>query len=134
LQQSAGPWPGSFYSLPLGAVVIGGLIAAGVALRVIVRRPRAGADLATVAADDALRQRAAQTITGASGVLVALPLAGVCLISAVAMLSLSCRPAWWAFTAWALLALLPALASLMGWCAVLLLTPARAVSRTRPAG
>jgi hypothetical protein len=132
-QQGAGPWPGSFYSVPLAAMVVAGLIAAGAALRVVVRRPRAGADPATVAADDALRHRAAQTITGACGILVALPLAGACLFTAGALLSVSCRPAWWTSAGWALLALLPALAALMGWCAVLLLTPARAVPGTLPA-
>jgi len=130
LQQGAGPWPGSFYSVLLAAMVVAGLIAAGAALRVVVRRPRAGADPATVAADDAMRHRAAQTITGACGILVGLPLAGVCLVTAGALLSLSCRPAWWTSAGWALLALLPALAALMGWCTVLLLTPGRAVPGT----
>jgi hypothetical protein len=32
LQQGAGPWPGSFYSVPLAAMVVVGLIAAGAAL------------------------------------------------------------------------------------------------------
>src|SRR6266566_3522340 len=130
MQQDAGPWPGSFYSVPLAAMVVAGLIAAGAALRVVIRRPRAGADPATVAADDAMRHRAAQTITGACGILVGLPLAGVCLVTAGALLSLSCRPAWWTSAGWALLALLPALAALMGWCTVLLLTPGRAVPGT----
>jgi hypothetical protein len=125
LQQGAGPWPGSFYSVPLAALVVTGLLAASAALRVVVRRPRSGADLATVAADDALRQRAARTITGACGVLVTLPLAGACLLTAVALLSLSCRPTWWTFAGWSLLALLPALAVLMGWCAASVLSPAR---------
>ncbi len=125
LQQGASPWPGSFYSVPLVALVLTGLVAASAALRVVVRRPRAGADTATVAADDALRQRAAQTITGACGILVTLPLAGACLLTAVALLSLSCRPTWWTFAGWSLLALLPALAALMGWCAASVLSPAR---------
>ncbi len=90
LQETYGPWPGSFYSVPLAAVVAAGLIAGGGALRVVIRRARTGADPETVAADDALRQRAARTITGACGILVALPLAGICLVSAGALLSLSC--------------------------------------------
>jgi hypothetical protein len=125
LQQGAGPWPGSFYSVPLAALVVTGLVAASVALRVVVRRPRSGADTATVAADDALRQRAARTITGACGILVTLPLAGACLLAAVALLSVSCRPLWWTFAGWSLLALLPALAALMGWCVASVLSPAR---------
>ncbi len=83
-----------------------GLIAAGSALRAVIRRARTGADPDTVAADDALRQRAARTITSACGILVTVPLAGTCLVSAGALLSFSCRPAWWTYAGWALLALL----------------------------
>jgi hypothetical protein len=131
--QARGPWPGSFYSVPLAAMVAAGLITAGGALRVVIRRARAGADPDAVAADDALRQRAARTITGACGILVAVPLAGVCLVSAGALLSSSCRPAWWIYAGWALLALLIAAGALTGWCAGVLLAPARAVTAARPA-
>jgi hypothetical protein len=130
LRQSYGPWPGSFYSVPLAAVVGVGLVAGAGALRVVIRRARTGAD--AVAADDALRQRAARTITGACGILVALPLAGICLVSAGALLSLSCRPAWSTYAGWALLVLLIPAVALMGWCAAVLLAPARAAA-ARPA-
>lgn len=125
LQQGAGPWPGSFYSVPLAALVGTGVVAASAALRIVVRRPRSGADSATVAADDALRRRAARTITGACGIVVTLPLAGACLLTAVALLSLSCRPTWSTFAGWSLLALLPALIALTGWCTASVLSPAR---------
>ena len=95
--------------------------------------PWPGADAAAVAADDALRRRAARTITSACGILIALPLAGICLVSAGALLSLSCRPAWWTYAGWALLALLVPVVSLMGWCAAVLLAPARAVTDAPPA-
>jgi Bacterial translation initiation factor IF-2 associated region len=131
-QETYGPWPGSFYSVPLAAVVAAGLITGGGALHVVIRRARTGADADTVAADDALRRRAARTITGACGILVALPLAGVCLVSAGALLSLSCRPAWFTYAGWALLALLILAVALMGWCAAVLLAPARAAA-ARPA-
>jgi hypothetical protein len=133
LWQDHGPWPGSFYSVPLAAMVAAGLITAGVALRVVIRRARAGADPDVVAADDALRQRAARTITGACGILVALPLAGVCLVSAGALLSFSCHPAWWTYAGWTLLALLIPAVTLIGWCAGVLLAPARAVTAALPA-
>ena len=133
LQQAYGPWPGSFYSVPLAAVVAVGLIAAGGALRVVIRRARTGADADAVAADDALRRRAARTITGACGILVALPLAGVCLVSAGALLSVSCHPAWWTYAGWALLALLIPVVALMGWSAAVLLAPARAATAAPPA-
>jgi Bacterial translation initiation factor IF-2 associated region len=133
LQQTYGPWPGSFYSVPLAAVVAAGLIAGGGALRVVIRRARTGADADAVAADDALRRRAARTITGACGILVALPLAGVCLVSASALLSVSCHPAWWTYAGWALLALLIPVVALMGWSAAVLLAPARAATAAPPA-
>jgi hypothetical protein len=133
LQQTYGPWPGSFYSVPLAAVVAAGLIAGGGALRVVIRRARTGADADAVAADDVLRRRAARTITGACGILVALPLAGVCLVSAGALLSISCHPAWWTYAGWALLALLISAVALMGWCAAVLLAPARAATAAPPA-
>ncbi len=133
LQQTYGPWPGSFYSVPLGAVVAAGLIAGGGALRVVIRRARTGADAVAVAADDALRRRAARTITGACGILVALPLAGVCLVSAGALLSISCHPAWWTYAGWALLALLVSAVALMSWCAAVLLAPARTATAAPPA-
>jgi hypothetical protein len=125
LRQGAGPWPGSFYSTPLAAMAAGGLIAAAAALRVVVQRPRIGADQAAVMADDALRRRAGQTITAACGILVGLPLAGASLMTAAALLSLSCRPAWLTIAAWGLLALVPAVLGLAGWCAALLVSPAR---------
>ena len=133
LLQDHGPWPGSFYSVPLAAVVAVGLIAAGGAMGVVIRRPRTGADPDVVAADDAMRQRGARMITGACGILVALPLAGVCLVSASALLSFSCHPAWWTYAGWALLALLVLAVALMGWCAAVLLAPARAVTAAVPA-
>jgi hypothetical protein len=132
LQTGTGPWPGSFYSGPLAAIVVAGLTAAGIALKVVVRRPRAGADPAMVAADDALRRRAAQAITSACGVLLGLPLAGVCLITSTALLRLSCAPAWLTVAAWVILALVPAAFVVIGWCAALLLSPARVPSRTLP--
>jgi hypothetical protein len=133
LWQDHGPWPGSFYSVPLAAVVATGLIGAAGALRVVIRRARTGADPAVVAADDALRQRAARAITGACGILVALPLAGTCLVSAGALLSFSCHPAWLTFAGWALLALLIPVMALMGWCAVALLAPAHGITAALPA-
>jgi hypothetical protein len=133
LWQSHGPWPGSFYSVPLAAMVAVGLIGAGGALRLVIRRARTGAAPDAVAADDALRRRAARTITGACGILVALPLAGACLVSAGALLSFSCHPAWWTYAGWGLLALLIPAMALMIWGAAALLAPAGAVGAALPA-
>lgn len=133
LLQSAEPWPGSFYSVPLAVMVAIGLIGGGGALRVVIRRARTGAAADEVAADDTLRARAARTITGGCGILVAVPLAGICLVSAGAMLTISCRPVWWTFAGWALLALLVPTLALIGWCTEALLAPARAITTARPA-
>lgn len=132
LRESAGPWPGAFYSVPLAAMVAVGLGTALAALRFVIRRPRAGADPAAVAADEILRQRAGRTVTGACGILVALPLAGCCFLTAVALQSLSCRPTWLTFAAWSTLALVPAALALISWCAVVLLSPTRGTSLELP--
>src|SRR5258707_366003 len=117
------------------AGVIAGLAAAAAPAGqgAVSRRARPGVDAATVAAGDALRRRAARTIPGACGILVALPLAGVCLVSAGALLSISCHPAWWTYAGWALLALLISAVALMSWCAAVLLAPARAATAAPPA-
>ena len=51
--EGRGPWPGSFYAWPLIAVVLIGLVVAGVALLSVTRRPRQGEDSVL---DDALRR------------------------------------------------------------------------------
>jgi len=117
LTESAGPWPGSYYAVPLTLAVVAGLLVAVLAARQIVRRPRPGEDSLT---DDALRRRAVTAVVAATGILVAVPLAGISLVAASAMLGISCRPAWWTATGWALLALAPALVAQVGWCAAAL--------------
>src|SRR5689334_3750806 len=133
LVQTSGPWAGSFYTLPLAVLVAAGLVAAGGALHAVVGRARTGTDPGTVAADDALRRRAAWTVTGACGILVAVPLAGLCVVSAGAVLSQFCRPAWVTVAGWALLALAGAAVALLSWCAAVLLAPGRVPAAALPA-
>jgi len=123
--QAAGPWPGSFYTVPLTVVVAAGMVLAGGALCAVVGRARTGTDPDVAAADDGLRRRAARTITSACGILVTVPLAGLCLVSAGAALSFSCRPAWLPVGAWALVALAVPAGALFSWCAAVLLAPTR---------
>lgn len=82
LSGAAGPWPGTFYSLPLAAVVLGGLAATVLALRAVVLRPRQGEDREV---DEALRRHAARSVVAATGLLVAVPLAGVAFVTAMTM-------------------------------------------------
>jgi hypothetical protein len=126
--EARGPWPGSFYSLPLAAVVGLGLLLAAVALHQVVRRPRQGTD---VAADDFLRRSAAETVTAAAGLLVAVPFAGVAFIGGITLTGMSCAPAAWRVLASVLLLLVPVLLGVGAWCTgVLLGSTSPAAART----
>jgi hypothetical protein len=116
-----GPWPGSFYALPLGFVVVVGLVLAGFALRRVVQRPRQGEDTTV---DDALRRQAAEAVVAACGLLVALPFAGVNLLTASALHNHVCPPAGSSFAVVVLWALVPALVGLAAWCVGVLVAPA----------
>lgn len=120
--ESHGPWPGLFYTSRLLVVVLVGLLLAYLAVRAIVGRPRSGS-AQDVAVDDVLRRRAAQVVTGAVGILITIPLAGVSLTAAGALLGISCAPTWWTITGWCLVVLIPASLIMMSWCAVVVLTP-----------
>lgn len=119
---SHGPWPGLYYTGRLAFVVAAGLLMAYLALRVIVRRPRSG-NTDDMAVDDALRKRAARTVTGAVGVLIAIPLAGVSLTAAGGLLGISCAPTWWDIAGFGLLALVAASLGMVSWCVAAVLTP-----------
>lgn len=129
LSEARGPWPGSFYSVPLALVVGLGLVVAALALRQVVRRPRQGSDLA---ADDALRHRAAETVTAAAGLLVAVPFTGVATIAGIALTGTSCAPTTWQVLSAVLLLLVPVLLGLGAWCAGLLLGRSRLRAAVAP--
>jgi hypothetical protein len=90
----ASPWPGAFYSAPLALTVAAGLLVATLVLHRVVRRPCAGVEAEPRALDDALRQRTAQTITSACGILIAVPLVGAAIVVAARLLSVPCAPTW----------------------------------------
>jgi hypothetical protein len=112
--EGAGPWPGSYYALPLAIVVLCGLVAAGGVLTRVVRRPRHSDDLAV---DEGLRRSAARAVTAAVGLLVAVPLAGVSVVGGAALTHISCRPTWWTVAAIGLAAVAIASLALAGVCA-----------------
>ena len=126
LTESRGPWPGSYYSLPLAILVVAGLTAATFALQQVVQRPRQGED---VGVDDALRRHAVAAIVAASGILVTVPLAGVSAIGGIALLGISCPPWWMPVLGWTLLALVPVAAGLAIWCTLVVAVPARVAAR-----
>ena len=120
-----GPWPGSFYSLPLGIAVVIGLLGAAVALRIVVLRPRSGSDPEVVAVDDVLRRRSAEAVTAATGVLVAASLSGVAFVAGIQLHRVSCPPASWAILGVALLAVGALMLLFTSWCLALLLSGPR---------
>ncbi len=116
---AAGPYPGSFYTVPLAGALVAGLVIAGLALRVIVRRPGvADPDL-----DDATRRRASGRVVAATGLMAAVPLAGCALVTATTLRSfvggpavtLVCSPPWAGPLSWLLLAVAVAGTLVAGW-------------------
>jgi hypothetical protein len=120
---SRGPWPGSFYSLPLAAIVLGGLMVTMFALLRIARRPRQDEGIEL---DDTLRRHCASAVVASFGMLVAAPFCGVSFFAAHALLLFgSCAaPLWTTFGVVALL-LAPCLLVMTIWCASIVLRPIR---------
>jgi hypothetical protein len=116
-----GPWPGSFYSVPLGIAVVVGLVVAAVALRTVVLRPRIGSDPDLLLADDVLRRHSAEAVVAATGVMIAASLSGVALVAGIRLLGVACPPASWTILGIALLAVGALMLLLTSWCLGLLL-------------
>jgi hypothetical protein len=132
---STGPWPGSYYALPLAATVGFGLLAAAAVLRRVTSRPRIGGSAELWESDEALRARSAEAVTAACGVLVAAPALGVVAVTAAALQRSPCPPGWWAAATAVLLLSAVLLLGLLGWCAAVLVAPAgRRRRRDTPRG
>lgn len=123
VSSSRSPWPGSFYSVPLAAVLLVGLVVAALALVQVVRRPRQGEDPRL---DDDLRRHAATAVTAAVGLLVTVPLAGVSVVAAQGLLQICAPPPAWTLGGRVLLLVAPAAVALGIWCAAVLLVPSSA--------
>jgi hypothetical protein len=118
--EGRGPWPGSYYSVPLAAVVVVGLVLAAVALASIARRPRQGEDAVL---DDALRRQAATAVVAAVGLLVTVPLVGTGLVAASGLLQICAAPPAWTAIGRLLVVVVPLAVALGTWCAALLVVP-----------
>lgn len=114
------PWPGSWYALPLAAVVGAGLVVAAVALVAVTRRPRSGEDPQV---DDALRRQSATAVVAAVGLLVTVPLVGTGVVAASGLLQVCAAPAGWTAVGRGLLVAVPLALALGTWCAARLVVP-----------
>ncbi|MET9018419.1 hypothetical protein ABZV93_00400 [Actinopolymorpha sp. NPDC004070] len=120
-----GPWPGSYYSVPMAAALLGVLVLAAIAVRVTVRRPRNGASPEIVAVDDVVRRRSVESVLAAVGVAFTGSLAGTALLSGARLAGLGPNrgPVALQVAGWSLLGVgLVALVCLV-WCLVVLLLP-----------
>jgi hypothetical protein len=116
---SNGPWPGSFYAVPVGIVLCVVLVAAAVALAMIVRRPRPTARAASL--DMTLRRHAGRNVILALGVVGFATLGPIAVVMGDALGRNDCGPTWWAAPAWALGLVGVVSGALATWCALRLL-------------
>lgn len=109
----AGPYPGSFYSVPLTLLLMVIGLAAVAALMAVVRRPRGFAP--DDVGDDVLRQRSTTRILAATGAAVAASHVGIAFFAGTALLRMDCQRAWMDSVGWVLVATMPAALLLLGW-------------------
>ena len=109
----AGPYPGSFYSVPLIVLLLViGLVAAA-ALTAVVRRPRGFAP--DDVGDDELRHRSTTRVLAAAGAAVAASHVGIAFFAGTALLRMDCQSAWMDPVGWVLIASIIAALVLLGW-------------------
>lgn len=122
---SAGPWPGSYYTVPaLVALLVAGILTA-VVLATIARRA-AATDLTV---DTAARRRSAEAVIAAWGVAVGIPLVGFSITAMGSLLRMSLAPPSWRLAGWSGLILAIGGLVLVCWCLVTLIVPTRATAR-----
>lgn len=128
----AGPYPGSFYAIPLLVAVAAVLMLAAVALVVAVGRPR-GADPEVVRVDDVIGRRVAESIVAALGVGVGVALCGVAQTMALPLLATSLDLLVPQLAGWACLAASLAGIALAVWSVSCLIVPGATPARVDPA-
>lgn len=86
-----GPYPGSYYSVPLLIGMACATALAGYAARRAVQRPRG--DLPTLGAEY-LRRRSVTAVAGGLGLAITAPTIGIAAFSSMALLPNDCAPGW----------------------------------------
>lgn len=121
---SMGPWPGSYYSIPLALSILFVIAMAVAAASVTVRRPRDASNAEIVRVDDLIRSRATESAIAAVGFAVAGSLMAVCvLVSRLAARGQNITPLALLVAGWAAVAVAVAAFAMSVWCAVVLLLP-----------
>lgn len=131
---AAGPYPGSFYSVPLILLLLViGLVTAA-ALTAVVRRPRGFAPDSV--GDDVLRRRSTTRVVAAAGAAVAASHVGIAFFAGTALRRMDCQGAWMDPVGWVLLASVPVALLLLGWFLGRIVTPGAltAAAPVHPAG
>jgi hypothetical protein len=85
-----GPWPGSFYVLPLGLALIVSVLTALVGMKKVVSRPRLSTDPTDPGSDDVRRLRSAASIFSLLGIIVFVPLSGTSFFAAIVLFGSRC--------------------------------------------
>lgn len=131
---AVGPYPGSFYSVPLALLLLVVGLAAAAALTAVVRRPRGFAP--DEGGDDALRRWSTTRIVAASGAALAASQAGTAYFAGTALLRMDCQRAWMGPLGWALVASVPATLLVLGWLLGRIVGPGthRAAGSGQPVG
>ncbi|MEO7586737.1 MAG: hypothetical protein ABIS84_01775 [Arachnia sp.] len=122
-EASFGPWPGSYYTLPLGAVFALVLALAAATVLVTVRRPRDASDPEIVRVDDFVRARAVESVVAAVGVASAATLFAVSLAVTSLGNPRNVVPLILRIPGWGAMLLTLAALPMTVWCVVVLLLP-----------
>lgn len=123
-ENSFGPWPGSFYSIPLVTLLAVVLALAVIAVIVTVRRPRNASDPEIVRVDDFVRARAVESVIAALGLASAVTLCAISLLVANGLGNpLNNIPAPLRVPGWGAIPLIFASLGVALWCTVVLLLP-----------
>lgn len=124
----AGPYPGSFYSVPLTVLILVIALAAAAALLAVVRRPRGFAP--DEVGDEKLRRRSATRVLAAAGAAVAASHAGIAFFAGTALLRMDCQLAWMEPVGWVLVGSIPLALVLLGWFITRILAPGHFAATT----
>lgn len=111
---SHGPWPGSYYAVPMLVGLAAAVLLVGATVRAVVRRARPGAE--SEDADDALRRESARVVLLGLGAFTLLTLVPVAGLMTGALLGVDCAPLGYRLLALVTGVATPVAATVGAWC------------------